>query len=114
MGLNLFRDKIIQSDPFPIREHLIHIILIQIESERQGCVIDRNAIQPIIAMLLELKDVETNNTMYAVEFEVVFLKKSALFYQIESQRLLSNCDALEFMQKVNGLFFFLFIYKWNR
>lgn len=100
MGLNLFRDKVIRSNNYPIQKHLISAMLTQIQFEREGDVIDRSAIQSAVAMLAELKDSTTNNTVYAVDFESDYLEKSTSFYQIESQKLVSSYDASEFMRKV--------------
>jgi cullin 3 len=51
MGLNLFRDKVIRSEKYPIQKHLITAMLTQIQLERNGDVIDRSAIQSSVAML---------------------------------------------------------------
>ncbi|KAI8066220.1 Cullin [Gilbertella persicaria] len=101
MGLNLFRDKVIRSSKHPIQKHLISAMLNQIHLERNGDVIDRSAIQSSVAMLVELNDQNTNNTVYAVDFEEKHLETSNSFYQIESQKLVSSYDAPEFMRKVD-------------
>ncbi|RCH98771.1 cullin-3 [Rhizopus azygosporus] len=100
MGLNLFRDKVVRSEQYPIQKHLISAMLTQIQLERQGDVIDRSAIQSAVTMLAELKDPTTNGTVYSVDFETEYLEKSASFYQIESEKLVSSYDAPEFMRKV--------------
>ncbi|KAI7908004.1 Cullin [Cokeromyces recurvatus] len=100
MGLNLFRDKVVRSQKYPIQKHLISAMLTQIQLERNGDVIDRSALQSAVAMLAELTDPETNNTVYVVDFEVDYLETSTSFYQIESQKLVSSYDAPEFMRKV--------------
>lgn len=102
MGLNLFRDKVIRSERYPIQKHLISAMLTQIQLERNGDVIDRSAIQSAVAMLVELNDPKTNNTVYAVDFEAEYLETSTAFYQIESQKLVSSYDAPEFMRKVHA------------
>ncbi|KAI7870495.1 Cullin [Mucor mucedo] len=100
MGLNLFRDKVIRSEKYPIQKQLISAMLTQIQLERNGDVIDRSAIQSAVAMLVELTDPLTGNTVYAVDFEAEYLETSTSFYQIESQKLVSSYDAPEFMRKV--------------
>lgn len=100
MGLNVFRDKVVRSRKYPIQKHLISAMLTQIQLERNGDVIDRSAIQSAVAMLVELSDPDSNNTVYAVDFEAKYLETSTSFYQIESQKLVSSYDAPEFMRKV--------------
>jgi cullin 3 len=102
MGLNLFRDKVIRSRKYPIQKHLVDAMLTQIQLERNGDVIDRSAIQSSVGMLVELNDPGTDNTVYAVDFEVKYLETSTSFYQIESQKLVSFYGAPEFMLKVIG------------
>lgn len=75
-------------------------MLTQIQLERNGDVIDRSAIQSSVGMLVELNDPDSDNTVYAVDFEVKHLETSTSFYQIESQKLVSSYDAPEFMRKV--------------
>ncbi|GAA5808944.1 hypothetical protein MFLAVUS_002344 [Mucor flavus] len=100
MGLGLFRDKVIRSEKYPIQKQLISAMLTQIQLERNGDVIDHSSIQAAVAMLVELNDPVTNNTVYAVDFEAEYLETSTSFYQIESQKLVSSYDAPEFMRKV--------------
>lgn len=100
LGLNLFRDKVVRSSQYPIQKHIISAMLTQVQFERQGDVIDRSAIQSAVAMLSELKDPSTKESVYMVDFEVDYLEKSTSFYQIESQKLVSSYDAPEFMRKV--------------
>lgn len=100
MGLNLFRDKVVRSRKYPIQKHLVDAMLTQIQLERNGDVIDRSAIQSSVGMLVELNDPDSDNTVYAVDFEVKHLETSTSFYQIESQKLVSSYDAPEFMRKV--------------
>jgi cullin 3 len=110
MGLNLFRDKVIRSRKYPIQKHLIDAMLTQIQLERNGDVIDRSAIQSSVGMLVELNDPDTENTVYAVDFEAKYLETSTSFYQIESQKLVSFYDAPEFMRKVIKGYIMLCVY----
>jgi cullin 3 len=102
MGLNLFRDKVILSEKYPIKRHLIAAMLTQIQLERDGDVIDKSAIQSSVSMLAELMDKESKvESVYVVDFEKEFLDTSRSFYQQESQMLVANYDAPEFMRKVD-------------
>ncbi|KAI8992081.1 Cullin [Mycotypha africana] len=100
MGLNLFRDRIIHSNKYPIQQNLISAMLRQIQLERTGDVIDRSALQSAVDMLVKLADPSTQTTVYATDFESKYLETSTSFYQIESQTLISECDAPEFMRRV--------------
>ncbi|KAI8344722.1 Cullin [Chlamydoabsidia padenii] len=101
MGLDLFRDKIIRSEKYPIQHHLISAMLNQIQLERHGDVIDRSAIKLSVSMLSGLTDPTTKDTVYVTDFETPYLEASTSFYQVESQTLTStNYDAPEFMRKV--------------
>ncbi|KAI9249557.1 Cullin [Sporodiniella umbellata] len=100
MGLNLFRDKVIRSNQYPIQKHIISAMLTQVQFERQGDVIDRTAIKSAVAMLSELTDNDTGESVYVVDFEKRYLEKSASFYQVESQKLITSYDASEFMRRV--------------
>jgi cullin 3 len=75
-------------------------MLIQIQLERNGDVIDRSAIQSAVSMLVELTDPDTKLTVYAIDFEAIYLETTTSYYQIESQKLVSSYDAPEFMRKV--------------
>ncbi|KAI8086346.1 Cullin [Halteromyces radiatus] len=101
MGLDLFRDRIIRSEKYPIQNHLITAMLNQIQLERHGDVIDRSAIKLSVTMLSELTDPATKETVYVTDFETKYLETSTAFYQVESQTLTNtNYDAPEFMRKV--------------
>ncbi|CDH58031.1 cullin-domain-containing protein [Lichtheimia corymbifera JMRC:FSU:9682] len=100
MGFDLFRDRVVRSDKYAIQSQLISAMLTQIHLERMGEVIDRTAINSAVIMLSELHDVPTKESVYVVDFESRYLEKSTSFYQIESQKLASSCDAPEFMRRV--------------
>ncbi|ORZ13252.1 Cullin [Absidia repens] len=103
MGLDLFRDKIIRSEKYPIQHHLITAMLNQIQLERHGDIIDRSAIKQAVTMLSELTDPTTKDTVYVTDFETRYLETSTSFYQVESQNLTnSQYDAPEFMRKVSN------------
>ncbi|ORX61458.1 Cullin-domain-containing protein [Hesseltinella vesiculosa] len=100
MGLDLYRDKIIRSEKYPIQNHLITSMLNQIQLERHGDVIDRSAIKQAVSMLCELVDPTTKESVYVTDFETKYLETSTAFYQVESQTLTTNYDAPEFMRRV--------------
>lgn len=101
MGHNLFRDKIVRSDKYPIQSQLVTAMLHQIDLERQGEVIERGAIKSIVGMLCALEDIVTKESVYVVDFESKYLETSEAFYQVESETLSSTYDAPEFMRKVS-------------
>ncbi|KAI7870829.1 Cullin [Spinellus fusiger] len=100
MGLDLFRDKVVHSDKYPIQTQLIAAMLNQIQLERQGDVIDRSVIKAAVTMLCELIDPTTKESVYIIDFENKYLETSAAFYKIECQTLSTSYDAPEFMRKV--------------
>lgn len=110
MGFDLFRDRVVRSDKYAIQSQLISAMLTQIHLERMGEVIDRTAINSAVIMLSELHDVPTKESVYVVDFESRYLEKSTSFYQIESQKLASSCDAPEFMRRVSKLRFIFYIW----
>ncbi|CAG8820499.1 8620_t:CDS:2, partial [Dentiscutata erythropus] len=71
LGLELFRDTIVRSTIYLIQNHLLDILLNQILLERENEIIDRR-----------------------------FLETSAEYYQVEGQMLVGECDAPEYMKKI--------------
>ncbi|KAG2185317.1 hypothetical protein INT44_002107 [Umbelopsis vinacea] len=100
MGLELFRDKVIRSQKHPIQAQLTAVLLDQIKMERRGEQIDRSAIKAAVDMLVELYDQDKRENVYVVDFEPHFLETSSAFYLVESQALLAECDASEYMRKI--------------
>lgn len=100
MGLELYRDKVIRSPKHPIQAQLTSVLLDQIKMERKGEQIDRSAIKAAVDMLVELYDNEKKENVYVVDFEPQYLETSSAFYLVESQALLAECDAPEYMRKV--------------
>ena len=68
--------------------------------ERRGEVIDRLAIKNACQMLMML-GIETRN-VYEEDFESHFLKQSAEFYKIESQKFLEENSASVYIRKVEA------------
>ena len=89
LGLVIFRDKVVRYGC--IGNHLRVTLLDMIQKERRGEVIDRLAIKNACQMLMML-GIETRN-VYEEDFESHFLKQSAEFYKIESQKFLEENSA---------------------
>lgn len=98
LGLVIFRDKIVRYGS--IGNHLRHILLDMIAKERRGEVIDRGAIKNACQMLMML-GIDTRN-VYEEDFESHFLKQSAEFYKIESQKFLEENSASVYIHKVEA------------
>lgn len=97
----LFRDEILRS---PVSDHdarlllglLNHVILDQIQMERDGDVIDKHLIKSCVWMLEGLHEDETESEeqrLYNVSFEREYLDTSRDFYKRESELLLRDSDA---------------------
>jgi cullin 3 len=99
--LELFRDTIVRSQNYPIRNHLLDVLLQQIKLERENEIVDRSNVKASIDMLLELTDASTKDTVYATDFEGKFLSTSSEYYRVEGQMLVGACDAPEYMKKVS-------------
>ncbi|CAG8759096.1 13623_t:CDS:2, partial [Dentiscutata erythropus] len=100
LGLELFRDTIVRSTIYPIQSHLLDVLLNQILLERENEIIDRSNIKASMDMLLELTDTSAKDSVYATDFEGRFLETSAEYYRVEGQMLVGECDAPEYMKKV--------------
>ena len=98
LGLVIFRDKIVRYGS--IGNHLRHILLDMIARERRGEVIDRGAIKNACQMLMML-GIDTRN-VYEEDFESHFLKQSAEFYKIESQKFLEENSASVYVNRVEA------------
>ncbi|GAB7360972.1 hypothetical protein MBLNU230_g0955t1 [Neophaeotheca triangularis] len=101
-SMALFRDQVLQ---FPIRPQdslpsllhvLTHIILDQIQMDRDGENVDQHLIKANVYMLegLYISDREVEDEkLYVSTFEQAFLRTSATFYKEEGERLLKESDA---------------------
>lgn len=97
----LFRDQILHSqvsetDTRAILGLLNHIILDQIQMERDGDVIDKHLIKSCVWMLegLHEDDVESEEQrLYNTSFEKEYLDTSRIFYRNESELLLRDSNA---------------------
>ena len=98
LGLVIFRDKVVRYGC--IGNHLRVTLLDMIQKERRGEVIDRLAIKNACQMLMML-GIETRN-VYEEDFESHFLKQSAEFYKIESQKFLEENSASVYIRCDNN------------
>ncbi|KAJ4347213.1 uncharacterized protein N0V89_011152 [Didymosphaeria variabile] len=97
----LFRDEILRSplsvtDDRMILGLLNHVILEQIQMERDGDVIDKHLIKSCVHMLdgLHADDLESEDQrLYHVSFEKEYLDTSREFYEAESELMLRESDA---------------------
>ncbi|THG92768.1 hypothetical protein EW026_g8250 [Hermanssonia centrifuga] len=100
-GFLLFVKHIIRP---PIQGHLVSAILIQIQTERDGYVINRSAVKGCVDVLRELKEIPDGPTIYRRDLEPAILRESETFYKTEGERLLEICDAPEYLQRVESRF----------
>jgi len=98
LGLVIFRDKVVRYGC--VGNHLRVTLLDMIMKERRGEVIDRLAIKNACQMLMML-GIDTRN-VYEEDFESHFLKQSAEFYKIESQKFLEENSASVYIYKVEA------------
>ncbi len=91
-----FRDNIARSAK--IKDRLLKTILLWIQKERTGEVINRGLVKNITQMLIDLG--VNSRAVYEDDFEKHFLETSATFYRIESQEFISSNSASEYMKKV--------------
>ncbi len=96
LGLILFRDKVVRYGG--ISTHLQSTLLDMIMKERRGEVIDRLAVRNACQMLMMLGI--DSRKVYEEDFESHFLRQSAEFYQIESQKFLEENSASVYIRRV--------------
>lgn len=110
LGLELFRDTVLRSIQYPIHAHLYSTLLIQIQLEREGSVINRSTLKSNIDMLSSLTHPQSGvplaarPTVYKHDFEPAFLATSAEFYKAEAGRLLDIHDASQYLRHVERRF----------
>lgn len=99
--MSVFRDQILRSidggkDENSLLDILSHIILEQIQMDRDGDAIDKSLIKSNVYMLEGLYESELESEdqkIYLQSFEPMFLERSAQFYREEGERLLKESDA---------------------
>ncbi|XP_028320345.1 cullin-3-like isoform X2 [Gouania willdenowi] len=98
LGRMLFRDEVVRYGC--IRDHLRQILFNMITQDRKGEVVDRGAIRNACKMFMTL-GIE-GRSVYEEDFETPFLKMSAEFLQMESQKLLAENSASVYIKKVEA------------
>eukprot|EP01036_Dinobryon_divergens_P026477 gene26477-35136_t len=96
MLLKQFREVIIYHPQ--IRERMRLVLLENISLERSGCIIDRDLMKSLLAMLLDLGVDGVN--VYEDDFEHYFLEESKQFYRVESMSYLSQNSCQDYISKV--------------
>ncbi|XP_040323510.1 cullin-4B-like isoform X1 [Herpailurus yagouaroundi] len=81
MGLELFKSYIICDQN--VRSRTIDGILVLIEKERNGEMVDQCLIQRLVTMLSDLR-------IYQESFESKFLEETSRFYAAEGRKLVQN------------------------
>ncbi|KAG1701860.1 hypothetical protein DVH05_010351 [Phytophthora capsici] len=94
-GLYIFRDEIVRHDS--VRDRLRALLLLSIERERHGELIDRGLIKSILRMLVDLG--VHSNSVYENDFEKFFLDTTLDFYRAEAQAMLDVATCPEYLEK---------------
>ncbi|KAG8213020.1 Cullin family-domain-containing protein [Butyriboletus roseoflavus] len=100
-GLDLFLKYIVRP---PIQDHVVSAVLTLIQIERDGYVISRSAVKECVDVLLQLAVDQDGKTVYKRDLEPAILSASEVFYKSEAQRLVSTCDAPEYLRRAEGRF----------
>ncbi|KAL4402510.1 Cul4-RING E3 ubiquitin ligase [Malassezia pachydermatis] len=98
MGLDVFRDTLLQSSHVPYYVQLMVTLLRQIYCEREGTAIERRTIKDITDMLLALPH-STATSMYAYAWEPLFLATSSEYFTAEAHRLLDTRMATYYLEE---------------
>ncbi|KIK96146.1 hypothetical protein PAXRUDRAFT_826271 [Paxillus rubicundulus Ve08.2h10] len=100
-GLDIFLEHIIRA---PIQDHIVSAVLILIQIERDGYVINRSAVKECVDVLLDLAVDHNGKTVYKRDVEPAVLTASEAFYKVEAERLVTTCDASEYLRRVEARF----------
>ena len=98
-GLDLFVKCIIRP---PIQDHVVSAVLTLIQIERDGYSISRSAVKECVDVLLQLMVGYDGNMVYKRDLEPAILSASEVFYKAEAERLVSTCDAPEYLRRVSS------------
>jgi len=98
LGLILFRDLVVRQSV--IQDCLRDTLLSMIDKERKGEVVNRIAIKNACQMLITLGI--DGRQVYEEDFEILFLKESAEFYKLESEKFLAENSASVYIWKVEA------------
>ncbi|XP_054553730.1 cullin-4B-like [Talpa occidentalis] len=94
MGLELFKSHIICEQS--VHSKTVNGILLLIEKERNGEMIDRGLIKRLLVMLSDLQ-------IYQESFENKFLEETSRFYATEGRKLVQNREILECLYHIKKL-----------
>ena len=103
LGLELFRDSVVRSARVPCRANLIVAMLRQVYCEREGATVERRTMKAAADMLLSLSH-DAHSSVYAQDFEPVFLATTSQYYAAEAARLLGVQQATYYLQAVERRF----------
>ncbi|CAN9500900.1 unnamed protein product [Ophioblennius macclurei] len=98
LGLIIFREQVVHHGC--IQYHLQQTLLEMIARERRGEAVDRGAIRNACQMLMVLG--LGGRSVYEEDFEAPFLETSAEFFQMESQKLLSENSISVYIKNVEA------------
>ncbi|XP_075395964.1 cullin-4B-like [Tenrec ecaudatus] len=92
IGLELFKTYIICDEK--IQKRTVDGILLLIEKERNGEMVDRCLIQRLLSMLSDLQ-------IYEESFESKFLEETSRFYAAEGKKLVENREIPGYLYRIN-------------
>ncbi|XP_019616401.1 PREDICTED: cullin-4A-like isoform X2 [Branchiostoma belcheri] len=92
MGLDLFRQHIISDTS--VQTKTVDGLLLLIERERNGEMVDRSLLKSLLGMLSDLQ-------IYKEAFEVRFLQETERLYAAEGQRLMQEREIAEYLHHVD-------------
>lgn len=75
-------------------------MLVQVQTERNGFVINRSAVKGCVDIFLQLRESPDTPDMYKRILEPPILRESESFYKAEGEHLLETCDAPEYLRRV--------------
>jgi cullin 3 len=104
VGLNVFRDTVIQSVEFTVEKHLIDALMVLFRYERDQEVIDRGLIKSIVKILNSLSSTSSHSkkqTLYDTCFEPTYLQHTKLYYEKESIESISKFEIPTYLMRVN-------------
>lgn len=96
LGLNLFRTVVLCNSRTKLFERVRSQLLLDIQKERRGQVIDRETMKNVLSMLVTLSIHEEKN-FYVTEFEDGFLGETRVYYEQESLGKISTLPCSEYL-----------------
>ncbi|KAL2919457.1 hypothetical protein HK105_201103 [Polyrhizophydium stewartii] len=103
MGMETFRETVIHSKKHAVQSALVSTVLHQILLERDGEAVDRLLLRGITEMMMMLPaagaSARLRQSLYDTSFERAFLDASETFYARESEILLKECNAIDFLKR---------------